>query len=92
MAYLVLSRKIDEAVKVGDHLITVTRVGRANANLATAHPKKVHSCAIGDMVILEAGVSVTLQAINRGVVKLSFDAPREVKIVRLEIFKEQEND
>lgn len=88
MAYLVLSRKLDEAVKVGNHLITVTRVGRANANLATAHPKKVHSCAIGDMVILEAGVSVTLQAINRGIVKLSLDAPREVKIVRQELLND----
>lgn len=88
MAHLVLSRKLDQAVKVGDHLITVTRVGRAIASLATASPKKVHTCEIGDMVILEAGVSVTLQAINRGIVKLAFDAPREVKIVRLELLND----
>lgn len=88
MAHLVLSRKLDQSVKVGDHVITITRVGRANANLATAIPKKVHSCAIGDMVILEAGVSVTLQAINRSTVRLSFDAPREVKIVRLELLND----
>lgn len=85
MPRLVLTRKINEAVKVGDHLITVTRVGRGNANLMTAKPRAVHSCAIGDIVILEPGVTVTLKAISGGVARLVFEAPREINIARLEL-------
>lgn len=88
MGRLVLTRKINQTVKVGSHFITVTRVGRANANLMTATPRKVHSCNLGDMVILEAGVSVTLKAISCGVVRLLFEAPPEVKIARLELIDE----
>lgn len=82
---LVLTRKINEAVKVGDHLIAVTRVGRGNVNLMTAKPRVVHSCAIGDIVILEPGVTVTLAAITGTIARLVFEAPREINIARLEL-------
>lgn len=88
MSRLVLTRKINEAVKVGDHLVMITRVGRANANLMTAKPRAVHSCAIGDILILERGVSVTLKAVSCGVARLLFEAPREINIARLELLDE----
>ncbi len=91
MGRLVLTRKAGESVKVGDQFITVTRVTRANANLMTATPRSVHNCAIGDMLILEPGVSITVKAITRGIVRLVFDVPREINIVRQELIENEQS-
>lgn len=90
MGRLVLTRKAGESVYVGELLVTVTRVTRANANLMTAKPRAVHNCAIGDMLILEPGVSITVKAIARGIVRLVFDVPREINIVRQELIENEQ--
>lgn len=82
---LVLTRKINEAVRVGSRTVTITRVGRANVNVMTDSPRRVHSCAIGDIVILEPGVTVVVTGISKGCARLAFDAPLSVKIVRTEL-------
>lgn len=85
MGKLVLTRKEGEQVRVGANVITLHRVSRANVNIVTTIPKRVHSCAIGDTVQLEPGVTVTVVAIRCQQVKLAFEAPLSVQIVRTEI-------
>lgn len=80
---LILTRKAGEAVQVGTHLVTVERVTRANTNLKVG--RRVHNCAPLDMIILEPGVTITVAAIARNIVRLAFDAPRHVKIMRTEL-------
>lgn len=80
---LILTRNAGQAIQVGTHLVTVDRVTRANANLRVG--KCVHNCAPGDTIILEPGVSIKVVAITKGNVRLAFDAPQHVKIVRTEL-------
>lgn len=91
MGRLVLTRKLGEGVNVGVHVVIVTRVGRANANLMTESPRRVHNCAIGDIVILEPGVTITLAAINKGCARLVFDAQPHIKIMRTELDEHADN-
>ena len=80
---LILTRKAWQAVQVGDRVVTVERVARANVNLSVG--KCVHNCAPGDTIILEPGVTITVVTIAKGHVRLAFDAPKHVKIVRTEL-------
>lgn len=85
MGKLVLTRREGEQIRVGDNLVSVQRISRANVNIVTTVPKRVHSCATGDTVQLEPGVTVTVVAIRCRQVKLAFEAPVSVQIVRTEI-------
>lgn len=80
---LILTRNAGQAIQVGTHLVTVDRVTRANANLRVG--KCVHNCAPGDTVILEPGVTIAVTRITKGNVRLTFDAPQHIKIMRTEL-------
>lgn len=88
MSKLVLTRKAGESVKIADSVVLTIR---------EVHAKKVYiretiddvSCAcwmnLGDSGDVIEGCRVTICAINRGVVKLLFEAERSVTIVRSEL-------
>ena len=86
---LILTRNAGQAIHVGANLVTVDRVTRANANLRVG--KCVHNCAPGDTIILEPGVTITITRITKGNVRLAFDAPKHVKIVRTELVEHAHN-
>ena len=88
MGNLVLTRKAGQSVKIGDSLVLTIR---------EVHPAKVYivetvngsSCAcwvrLGDSGDAVEGCRVTIAEINRGHVKLLFDADRSIKIIRSEL-------
>lgn len=86
---LILTRNAGQAIQVGTHLVTVDRVTRANANLRVG--KCVHNVALHDKVILEPGVAITVLAITKGNVRLSFYAPKHIKIMRTELEDHADN-
>lgn len=90
MTKLVLTRKAGESVKIGDSLTLTVR---------EVHPAKVYVHAVNGlaswMKIGEVGNAdtnqghclITICAINKGIVKLLFEADRRVTIVRTELLK-----
>lgn len=86
---LILTRNAGQSIQVGTHLVTVDRVTRANANLRVG--KCVHNCALQDVVILEPGVTITVSRITKGNVRLTFDAPKHIKIMRTELEDHADN-
>lgn len=85
MGRLVLSRRAGQSVKVGEQLVLTIR---------EVHPKKVYLSAgakpvwitLGEQVPMPEGLGeLTIAEINKGHVKLLFDADRSVTIVRSEL-------
>lgn len=85
MGRLVLSRRAGQSVKVGDSMVISIR---------EVHPKKVYLSAgakpvwitLGEQVPMPEGLGdLTISEINKGHVKLVFDADRSVTIMRSEL-------
>lgn len=87
MSKLVLTRKAGQSVKIGHALeLTIRETQPAKVYLSTA--KGAHWFRLGDVVEM-TDVKVTICAINKGVVKLLFEADRSVTIVRSELVSER---
>lgn len=84
MSKLVLSRKAGQSILIGDQVLEVLQVDRSNVHLRIAGRTLQRIPLMGVMPIsAEADVRVT--AIQKGSVRLCFDAPPAVKIIRTEL-------
>lgn len=84
MSNLVLSRRAGDAILVGDKHLEVLQVDRAKAQLRIVgrDPKFIQ---LGGLLNIVEGVTVQVAGISRGSVRLSFEAPPAVKIIRTEL-------
>lgn len=83
MANLMLSRKAGQSVRVGDLTITVNSIHRGDVTMSVGDTKFTLKMHQGFGIGLDAFVKVT--DIRQGTVKLMFDAPLAVKIMRTEL-------
>ena len=47
---------------------------------------------VGEQVVIGDNITVTVNAIEPGLVRLGFDAPRELRVDRLEVRKRREEE
>jgi sRNA-binding carbon storage regulator CsrA len=84
MSNLLLTRKSGQSVKIGDAImLDVLRVGPAEAILRVNETQR--QLRIGDTWRDLGECFVTVVSVSKGYVKLAFDAPRHVAIMRTEL-------
>lgn len=88
MSKLVLTRKAGESVKIGDSLVLTIREVHAKKVYLSSSKGLSHWIGLGDgYTVCDPTCTLIICAINRGVVKLLFEADRSVTIVRTELIK-----
>lgn len=84
MSNLLLTRKGGQSVRIGDGiLLDVLRVGPAETILKVNETQR--QLRIGETWRDLGGCFVTVVSVAKGYVKLAFDAPRDVTIMRTEL-------
>lgn len=83
MGNLLLTRKSQESVQVDDKLFEVLRVG--SAEIIARVGANTRKLRINETWRDIGECFVTVVSINKGYVKLAFDAPRSVTIMRTEL-------
>ena len=84
MSNLILTRKAGQSVKVGESMLTLERVNRANVDVTI--DDTTGNVRLGQTVTsVDRTWSVHISGISRGQAKLTFTADRSVTILRTEL-------